>query len=276
MKYGKPSVWDKLKRASRRILRSLRPITYANWKRYVGKTYVLNLKHRVDRKQKLTQHLKLVKTSRTSSLADEVTWFPATEKLSNFPKDIHIPKYPFSYHWLLDPDRSFLKKFDYYLEQEIECSQAESNIAVGHIKMWRDFVASKKETALFIEDDVLFEHDFEVRFNKIMKKELPKDWDMLYFSCLPSKNGFKWDPHSEHLAKLHQGAWWMSGYMLTRAGAKKLLKCLPIIGPVDVWINHQFDYVNAYMCKWNLIDQGGDDISNNTYSFEHRFWGYNE
>jgi len=109
-----------------------------------------------------------------------------------------------------------------------------------------------------------------------MKKELPEEWDMLYFSGLPSKNGFKWDPHSEHLVKLHQGVWWMSGYMLSREGAKKLLKCLPIIGPVDVWINHQFDYINAYMCKWNLIDQGGDDTSNNAYSFEHRFWGYNE
>lgn len=276
MKYGKPTLWDRLKRISTRILRAFRPVVYAKWEKYIDKTYILNLPSRTDRKKRLIKHLKLVKTGKNTTVADHVTWWPAFGGLKTYPETCHLPKYPFYWHWLIDPNPKFLKKMDHYFDIEIECSTAESNISCGHVLMWRDFVASKKETALFMEDDVLFEHDFEERFNKIMKKELPEDWDMLYWSGLPSKHGFVWDPHSEHLVKLHMGMWWMSGYMLSRKGAQKLIDNLPVVGPVDVWINHQFKKMNTYCCKWSLIDQGGDDTSDNTYSFEERFFRYND
>ena len=107
--------------------------------------------------------------------------------------------------------------------------------------MWKDFVASGEKTAMFLEDDVYFVYDFEEKARSIFEKELPKDWDILYLSALPNKWGFTWDPHSENLSRLYYGVWWMSGYCLTRKAAQHLLNELPIVGPIDVWINYKFE-----------------------------------
>lgn len=52
---------------------------------------------------------------------------------------------------------------------------------------------------------------------------------------------------------------------------KKLLNNLPIIGPVDVWINYQFKDLKTYISRTNLILQADDTISDNTYSFVETF-----
>jgi hypothetical protein len=64
----------------------------------------------------------------------------------------------------------------------------------------------------------------------------------------------------------------MSSYILTRSAAEKLLDNLPIVGPVDVWINYQFEYLNAYMTPGNLITQTGMTDSDNTYSFVQEYY----
>ena len=71
--------------------------------------------------------------------------------------------------------------------------------------------------------------------------------------------------------RVFNGIWWMSGYILTKRGAQKLIDNLPVVGPVDVWINHIFPEMDVFMSKENLIVQADGGWSDNTYSFP-AFW----
>jgi len=284
MNYGS-SGWDQLKhhtwQLKNKLLRLFKPIVIAKWSQYVENTYILNLTSRKDRKNLLSKELQKIHTSNENTLLDHVEWFPAINgnqfkidknSISQVFGTIHISEYPFAWHWLTDPDPAFLPEMDKYLEMELECSDSEIAIAIGHILMWKKFRKSKTNSALFLEDDIVFSHDFEERFNAIMEDELPEDWDILYLSSLPSQYGFAWTEYSKNLVAIEMGVWWMSGYMLSKSGVEKLLKALPIVGPVDVWINHQFKDLNSYVVKGNIIDQNDRGMSNNTYSFQDEFW----
>jgi hypothetical protein len=64
----------------------------------------------------------------------------------------------------------------------------------------------------------------------------------------------------------------MSSYILTRKAAQKLVDSIPIVGPVDVWINYQFEDMKVFMTIGNLIEQTGVEDSDNTYSFVEEFY----
>ena len=240
--------------------------------------YILHLPRRKDRKQKLSKHLSEIKlTNGNGTLNDHAIWWKGYDGVKKWSKKEHVGVYSFDLHWTVDPAPWFdlepgaLEVFK-KKGQTIKCSNAESSIALGHIKMWKDFLKSDKECALFVEDDVKFSFRFEERLNDILTKELNKsEYDMLYLSTLPSEHGFTWDPHTKNTLRVFNGIWWMSGYILTKRGAQKLIDNLPIVGPVDVWINHIFPQMNVFMSKENLIVQADGGWSDNTYSFPE-FW----
>ena len=60
--------------------------------------------------------------------------------------------------------------------------------------------------------------------------------------------------------------------MLTYEGAKKLLDNLPVIGPVDVWINYQFEKMKTYAMTDQIIWQAHDTQSSNSCSFGIKYW----
>ena len=64
----------------------------------------------------------------------------------------------------------------------------------------------------------------------------------------------------------------MSGYCLTRKAALHLLNELPIVGPIDVWINYKFEGLQVYLATDDLICQADNTESDNTYSFMEKFY----
>ncbi len=62
------------------------------------------------------------------------------------------------------------------------------------------------------------------------------------------------------------GLWQLSGYVLSKSGAKRLLASLPVRGPVDLWINHQFDGLRVLATRESIVGQRGADASSNSYS----------
>ena len=58
----------------------------------------------------------------------------------------------------------------------------------------------------------------------------------------------------------------MSGYVLSREGAEKILRLLPCRGPVDLWMNHQFGVLDVRAIKRSIINQRRDVRSTNSYS----------
>ena len=253
------------------LLKKIKGSTPIDWSKWVQNTYILHLEDRADRYHILNKELKTIKTTR-GTLADEVTWFPALSNLISWPESLHIDQYSFEFHWVIDPDPWFFGYVDELNEEPIFCSEAETAISIGHLKMWQKFLESDAEVAMFLEDDVMFDPHFEKKITQIFERELPTDWDMLYLGAMPNQYGFTYDDHSENLIRLYNGVWWMSSYVLTRKAAQYLVDNLPIVGPVDVWINYQFEDLKVFMAKVNLIEQAFATQSDNTYSFVEEFY----
>ena len=248
------------------LLKFVTPTEKLDWDSYIQKTYILHLSEQKRRRRNLKWQLSKVKT-KDGTLKDKVTWWEGLKGITKWDKKLHESFYSFFYHHQVDPYDNFGMSNEEMKSTMIECSVAETSITLSHIEILKDIVHNDIDYALIMEDDVFIKYDFAKRFKSIMEEQLPKDFDILYISSLPARKGFTWDPHSKDLLRLYNGVWWMSGIIVTKKAAQKLLDNLPIIGPIDVWINYQFDDMNVYMCEENLVEQRIDYESSNTYSF---------
>ena len=239
---------------------------------YVDKTYVLHLPHRTDKLKTLKTNLQKIKT-KNSTLLDSVTLWEGSFGKTEWDKNIHDPNYSFYYCWNLDPDPMLHENLGRVPDVQelkdlnIECSLAESNIALGHASILQDIVDTNAKAALILEDDIKFSQGFSWLIEKLFK-QLPSDWDIFYVSYQPCMYGFESEPYSEDLVKINSGVWWLSGVFISQRAAKKLIDNLPVIGPVDVWINYHMDDLNVYASKYNCIGQNLNAVSDNTHSYK--------
>ena len=242
-----------------------------DWDKFIQKTYILNLARRQDRRIVLQEKLKQVKTIK-GTLLNQISWWDGFYGESEWDEGIHVSQYSFKYHWTIDPNPIWEWISDKQMQGVIiDCSIPESNIALGHASILHDIVKNKIPVSLILEDDIDFIPGFTLKIEDIFTNQLPSDWDLLYISALPSEHGFRWEDYSEDLIKVHNGLWWFSGLIVSEKAAQKLINGLPIIGPVDVWINYQFKDLNVYMTKCNLVDQNSGIISDNQYSFLEKY-----
>ena len=91
-------------------------------------------------------------------------------------------------------------------------------------------------------------------------------FDVLYVSYLEVKHGAPKTFLSNNVFRPVRGLWYLSGYVLSREGAEKLLRLLPCRGPIDLWINHQFKVLDIRATKRPIISQRRDAKSTNSYS----------
>ena len=74
------------------------------------------------------------------------------------------------------------------------------------------------------------------------------------------------EPVSELVFTPLRGLWQLSGYVLSARGAQRLLDLLPVRGPVDLWVNQQFDQLDVLATHQSIINQRPDIPSSNSYS----------
>ena len=157
------------------------------------------------------------------------------------------------------------------LDAPIQMSRPEIAVAQSHIGVWRQLAASRYEYALILEDDVWFRPGFSQDLNNAWAEiiEASNDdykFDVLYLSYEEVKHGAPKTFLSQMIFQPERGLWNLSGYVISKRGAKKLLKLLPCKGPVDLWLNHQFKYLNVRAIKRSVINQRPDLNSTNSYS----------
>lgn len=248
------------------LLKFVIPSKRLDWDSYIQKTYILNLPEEKRRKINLNKQLSKIKI-KGGNLKNKVTWWSGFKGVTKWDKSLLVDEYSFYYHYLVDPINTFGMTDEQMKSTMIKCSVPERSIALSHIKILEDIVKNDIPHALIMEDDVWIRYDFNKRFKSIMDDQIPEDFDILYISSLPAKRGFTWDEHSKDVLRLYNGVWWMSGIIITKRAAQKILDNLPCVGPIDVWINHQFDGLNVYMTRDNLVEQRLDYKSSNSYSF---------
>ena len=238
---------------------------------YVQDVVIIHMKKRKDRYRKMKREASRVKL-KVGNFWDKIR---IKEGLDGkflrvrSTKDFN-PSYTFESHYKVDPHPVWKGK-EY--QKKIRCSNAEIGCTLSHIQVWKDIVKDKTPHTLVLEDDFFLDTKFQDKFIQAWS-EVPKDFDLFYLSTLPTAYGFTWDPHSENVIEIHNGVWWLSGYILSYEGAKKLVDNFPVEGPCDMWINHQFKNMSVYSTKSKLIGQRPDTTSDNIYSFEtiYKYW----
>ena len=147
-------------------------------------------------------------------------------------------------------------------------SRPELAVAKSHLDTWRLVAASNEQFALILEDDVYFEPGALQRIASGWREltAQPEPFDMLYLSFREAASGAEKEPVSEALFRPVRGIWQMSGYVLSREGARKLIAAAPIRGPVDLWINYRFGELRVFATSQSIIQQRPDGGSDNAYS----------
>jgi len=157
------------------------------------------------------------------------------------------------------------------LKSTIQMSRPEIAVAHSHIGVWRQLVVSNYEYVLVLEDDIWFRPRFAQNLNQawaeiIGGSNTKGNFDILYLSYEEVKHGAPKTFLSNKIFRPVRGLWNLSGYVVSRQGAEKLLRLLPCRGPIDLWLNHQFEWLDVRAIKKSIISQRPDFSSTNSYS----------
>ncbi|MBX9728815.1 MAG: glycosyltransferase family 25 protein, partial [Sphingopyxis sp.] len=242
--------------------------------RTIGKIYVINLDREPRRWSRVSDELKRIHDrfgNDLRSLSERYVAVDARDFSNGPPEDAEIdPHYTLSDQLFVEPQpRTLPSRFE--LEAPIAMTGAEVAVAKSHIGVWKRVAEGAEEYTLVLEDDVWF----HPRFARDLDQAWQDIWgahdgangiDLVYVSYMEATNGAPKAFLSSNVFKPERGLWYLSGYILSRRGARKLLDALPCRGPVDLWINHQFSKLNVFATRRSIVGQRRDSISTNTYS----------
>eukprot|EP00456_Euglypha_rotunda_P079269 TRINITY_DN760_c0_g1_i6.p1 TRINITY_DN760_c0_g1~~TRINITY_DN760_c0_g1_i6.p1 ORF type:complete len:606 (+),score=21.06 TRINITY_DN760_c0_g1_i6:810-2627(+) len=240
----------------------------------IEKVYVINLDRETGRWSKMEQELKCILDSSGTNLLTRTERYSAVDakEFSHDPTtDAEIdPFYTLAEQLFVEPQPLvFPTRLE--LNAPIRMSRAEIAVARSHINVWKKVAAGDQEYALILEDDAWFHFGFarclDRAWNEVVAERDRNDkCDVLYVSYAEVKHGAPKTFLSRNVFRPVRGLWHLSGYVLSRQGAEKLLRLLPCRGPVDLWINHQFEALDVRATKRSLISQRRDVVSANAYS----------
>lgn len=236
--------------------------------------YVINLERQPDRLSEMKQELKHILDCsgiELWSLTKRYSAIDATKFLKDPVKNLDIdPNYTLNDQLFVEPQPLALPT-SMELDSLIQMSRPEFAVAQSHIAVWKHFVESDHDYILILEDDVWFTPGFTRNLNQawaeiLEKKNMNKDFDILYLSYEEVKNGAPKTFLSTNIFRPVRGLWNLSGYVISRKGAEKLIQLLPCRGPIDLWLNHQFKFLDVLAIKKSIINQRPDINSTNSYS----------
>jgi GR25 family glycosyltransferase involved in LPS biosynthesis len=157
------------------------------------------------------------------------------------------------------------------LDQRIQMTRQEVAVALSHIEVWKKIASGKHDYTLVLEDDICFHRKF-AQFTDQAWEDLrdahgySPPFDVLYLSYKEVRTRALKSDVSDFVFRPYRGLWFLSGYVLSKSGARNLLSLLPVRGPIDQWINHQFEKLNVFATSKSVINQRLDHRSDNSYS----------
>ena len=242
--------------------------------RRIEKVYVINLDRQPGRWSEMKQELRHILDSSGTELLKLTERYVAVDAntfTQEPPKDADVdPIYTLGEQLFVEPQPLvFPTRLE--LNAPVRMSRPEIAVARSHINIWRQVAASQHAYVLILEDDVWFHSEFARHLDQAWDEltaecDKPGIFDILYVSYLEVKHGAPKTFLSNNVFRPTRGLWHLSGYVLSREGAKKLLHLLPCRGPVDLWINHQYGSLDVRATKRSIIGQRRDAGSTNLYS----------
>lgn len=240
----------------------------------IRQIFVINLERQPDRLTEMRKELKQVLDYSGNALWSNTERFNAIDAakfLQDPVKDEDVdPHYTLNDQLLIEPQPLALPT-QMELNSPIQMSRPEIAVARSHIEVWRQLVTSKNDYILVLEDDIWlrpgFAKSLTQAWTEIVADNIIKGYfDIFYLSYEEVKHGAPKTFLSKKIFRPERGLWNLSGYVISRTGAEKLLRYLPCRGPIDLWLNHQFKFLDVYAIKKSIISQRPDFSSTNSYS----------
>lgn len=152
----------------------------------------------------------------------------------------------------------------------VEMTRQEVAVALSHIQAWETIADSDVHFTLVVEDDVVPVFGFARALDRAWSsahaaRRDAADFDLLYLSY-EAVGAAAPLVGSGPVLSPPPGLWELSGYVLSNVGARRLLEMLPIRGPVDMWVNHQFERLSVIAVGSPVLRQRRDVPSTNSYS----------
>ncbi len=156
-------------------------------------------------------------------------------------------------------------------DEPVRMTRQEVAVARSHVEVWKAVATGSEDHVLVLEDDVWFRRGAAAAIDcgwraalKLARAEGgPR---LLYLSYEDAGGTAERVDLGDGLFRPVRGLWFLSGYVLSRDGAAELLRAMPVIGPVDLWINYQFEALSALALSSPAILQRQDAGSDNAYS----------
>ncbi|SDL55674.1 family 16 glycosylhydrolase [Pedobacter antarcticus] len=240
----------------------------------IEQIYIINLKRQPLRLVEVNNELSKVVDCSGKLLSTYANRHPATDAkyFSKDPvKDFDIdPEYTLNDQLFVEPQPLALPT-RLELDNVIKMSRPEIAVAKSHIDIWKKVADGCYSHVLILEDDIWLRTRFAKDLNEAWAEITDKahegnNFDLLYLSYEEVKHGAPKTFLSKMLFQPERGLWNLSGYVISKKGAERLLELLPCKGPVDLWMNHQFKKLNVCAIRKSIIDQRPDFNSTNSYS----------
>lgn len=172
-------------------------------------------------------------------------------------------------HLYVQPDSKLEACFS--ADEPIRMTRQEVAIARSHIEVWKAVATGCETHVLVLEDDIWFKWGAAAAIDRgwhaaIKHGRAVGGPRLLYLSYEDAGGTAERVDLGDGLFRVVRGLWFLSGYVLSREGAAALLRAMPVNGPVDLWINYQFEALGALALSSPAILQSQDAGSDNAYS----------
>ena len=156
-------------------------------------------------------------------------------------------------------------------DEPVRMTRQEVAVARSHIEVWKTIARGCHSHVLVLEDDIWFRRGAAEAIDRGWQAALRRcstgcGPHLLYFSYADAGGTAERADTCEALFRPLRGLWYLSGYVLSRDGAEALLRAMPVVGPVDLWINYRFEALGALALVQPAILQRQDVASDNCYS----------
>jgi GR25 family glycosyltransferase involved in LPS biosynthesis len=178
------------------------------------------------------------------------------------------PTYRIGDQLYVQPDARLAECFS--VDEPIRMTRQEIAVARSHIEVWKRVATGSDNFVLVLEDDVWFRRGAAGAIDRGWRAALRRCRSegpcLLYLSYDDAEGTAERTDIFEGLFRPIRGLWFLSGYVLSRGGAAALLRAMPVVGPVDTWINYRFKELGALALSTPVILQRQDTPSTNSYS----------
>ena len=156
-------------------------------------------------------------------------------------------------------------------EQPVRMTRQEVAVARSHVEVWKTIANGPDSHVLVLEDDVWFKMGAAATISRAWRAAVQRCGaeggpHFLYLSYADAGGTAERSDVCDVLFRPLRGLWFLSGYVLSREGAEALLRSMPVVGPVDMWINYRFSELGALALTSPVILQRQDSGSDNSYS----------